>query len=373
MSNNFVQRNTNYKKRNRKKPPVFKFVVAFLSVAVVVGGIVLCTVLIGNNNTQQASTNPQTSDSPAKEQKPTESSAQDTEKPKPKQAFTGYEGDLKYTEKLIKSDELNDLSSEFIALYDTEKDEITYTKNADKKCYPASTTKLLTAIVASRIMDEDDVITVGDELDLVDPESSVANLIKGEKLTFKQLMLALLLPSGNDAAYTMAVSSARKYTGNDNLPVDEAVKVFTDLMNTAAEELGATNSHFVNPDGWHNDNHYTTAKDLIKIANFARSIDIIKTTMSTYDTLETLVSGEEHYWANSNKLINEGEPCYSPYADGMKTGFTDEAGTSIVASFTKDNVTQIAVVMNGSDVYSKYDDALKLAKVGFKQHNIDFY
>lgn len=372
MSNNFVQRNTNYKKRNRKRPTFLKIIVAFLSVAVVVGGVVLCTVLINSNNPQQASAKTQTAESSKKEQKPAESSVQE-EKPQPKPTFTGYDGKLKYTEKIIKSDELGDLSSEFIALYDTEKDEITYTKNADKKCYPASTTKLLTAIVASRIMDEDDVITVGDELDLVDPESSIANLVKGEKLTFKQLMLALLLPSGNDAAYTMAVSSARKYTGNDKLPVDEAVKVFTDLMNTAAEELGATNSHFVNPDGWHNDNHYTTAKDLIKIANFARNIDIIKTTMSTYDTLETLVSGEEHYWANSNKLIDENEPCYSQYADGMKTGFTDEAGTSVVASFTKDDVTQIAVVMNGTDVYSKYDDALKLAKVGFEQHNIDFY
>ncbi len=103
----------------------------------------------------------------------------------------------------------------------------------------------------------------------------------------------MLLPSGNDAAYTIAVASARKFKENDKLPAKEAIEVFAELMNDAATELGAEHSHFTNPDGFHDKNHYTTALDMVKIASYAKSIPLISEICGTYQITQKLKSGEE--------------------------------------------------------------------------------
>lgn len=288
------------------------------------------------------------------------------------------------------------ITSEFIVLYDLTEDKILYRKNSDKKLYPASTTKLLTAIVASQIIPEDTVITVGDEITLIGEESSTAYLEKGMKLTFEMLIDALLLPSGNDAAYTIAVNAAKIYSEDDTLSDKEAVKIFMELVNDAAKQLGCENTHFITPDGWHDDNHYTTAEDLAKIAAYARTIPLIKNSCSkSYVEWELIKDDDEKEikkeideddeeiyedgeirdkiaWYNSNKLILGDSGSYSKYADGMKTGFTDEAGSSVVASATIDNHTLIAVVMNGKTLYSKYNDANLLFSYGFDIYNKNY-
>lgn len=265
------------------------------------------------------------------------------------------------------------VTANYSVLYDATADEIIFEENSDKKCYPASTTKLLTAIVASKIItDPQMIITVGNEIKMIGEESSSAGLRMGMKLTFETLMDALMLPSGNDAAYTMAVTSARIYRNDPSIPNKEAVEIFVDLMNDAANQIGAENSHFVNPDGWHDKNHYTTAKDLAKISIYAKSIPIIANSCKTHYAERKLLKGGMMYWVNTNIMLNDYYGYYSQYCDGLKTGYTDEAGSCVIASATMDNHIFIAVVMDGKDGYSKYDDANLMFKDGFNIYNLKY-
>ena len=133
---------------------------------------------------------------------------------------------------------------------------IIYQKDMDKKMYPASMTKLLTAIVALEHLKPDDLITVGSEINEIPADSSKAGHTRGETLTVKNLIRGLLIPSGNDSANVLAVTVARKIENNQELPYEECIKVFTELMNQKAKQLGATNSHFANAHGYHDENHY---------------------------------------------------------------------------------------------------------------------
>ncbi len=265
------------------------------------------------------------------------------------------------------------ITSEFVVLYDLTSDEIIYEKNSNKKCYPASTTKMLTAIVASSIIkDKDTEITVGNEIELIGAESSTAGLQIGDKLTFEMLLDALMLPSGNDAAYTVAVNTARIYKNDPSISNKEAVSIFMDLVNDAAKQITATDTHFTTPDGWHDDNHYTTAADLAKIATYLRTVPIVKQSASKAYAEWEFLSGGTAVWYNSNKLILGDSGYYSPYVDGIKTGFTDEAGTSVVASASMDGHTLIAVVMNADSLYKKYEEAHLLFTSGFNLYNLEY-
>ncbi len=264
-------------------------------------------------------------------------------------------------------------SAEFIALYDATADEFIYLKNADKKCYPASTTKLLTAIVASQIIkDPDTVITVGDEITLIGEDSSIAYLEQGMQLTFEMLLDALLLPSGNDAAYTIAVNCGRIYADDKKLSNEKAVEVFMELVNDAAGKIGASQTHYVTPDGWHDDNHFTSAIDLVKIGTYAKSIPIVAKSCAKPYAEWKLIKGGSLSWFNSNKLIQWDSGLYSEYCDGLKTGFTDQAGTSVVASATMDGHTFIVSVMNADNLYSKYEDCHKMFKYGFELYKKNY-
>jgi len=265
------------------------------------------------------------------------------------------------------------ITSEFVALYDVTADEVIFSKNYNKKCYPASTTKLLTAITASNIItDPDTVITVGDEIQLIGWDSSRACLEEGMQLTFEMLIDALLLPSGNDAAYTIAVNCGRIYKDDPSLSNEEAVEVFMGLVNDAAKQIGADHTHYVTPDGWHDDDHYTSAQDLVVIGDYAKTIPLISKSCAKAYVEYELIKGGSIAWSNSNKLLLSDSGVYSEYCDGLKTGFTDEAGTSVVASATIDHHTFIAVVMNGENLYSKYEDCNLLFKKAFELYDLDY-
>lgn len=257
------------------------------------------------------------------------------------------------------------LSTEYVVLYDVTHSQILYTKNADQRCYPASTTKLLTASVAAKFCAPDTEFVVGDELSLVAYDSSLALLQKGQRLTFEMLLDALLLPSGNDAAYVMAAGVGRLYAGDDSLPAEEAVAVFVGLMNQTAQRIGATDSHFVTPDGYHDDDHYTTAMDMMRIALYASTFDVVRESYGKSEASHTLLTGEEYYWENSNPLINDWSSCFYTYATGMKTGFTDQAGSCLVASAEKDGIEMIAVTMNALSIDARNNDLRTMFDAAF--------
>lgn len=255
------------------------------------------------------------------------------------------------------------LSSPRIVLYDETHSTVLYSSNASERCYPASLTKLMTAAVAVDQCTPDEIFTAGTELNLVDSQSSKAGLEKGYKLTRDQILDALLLPSGNDAAYTIAAHVGRKVSGDQSLSDIEAVRAFINLMNQKAQEIGATGTHFTDPDGFHDDNHYTTASDMLLIAENARKYDILKTKMAATAVHYTIASGQTVSWENTNKIIDPKSAYYFNGANGMKTGSTDQAGYCVVASAQKNGVTIVAVVMGSP----KHDNCFTDADALFKQ------
>lgn len=225
---------------------------------------------------------------------------------------------------------------ETLVVYDMSSSEKLYGKNETQHIYIASTTKLMTCLVVLSVFHPDDVITVGNEIYLKKPGSSVSLIQPGHRLTVRTLLAALLLPSGNDAAYTVAVNAARRHSGDYSMDNSRAVTYFCNLMNEQARRLGCSDTYFVNPEGWDNAYHYSTGDDMAKIAVAAANNAVIASIANIHRNRFTFASGEWIEWENTNKLLDPESPYYYPYAHGLKTGTTPLAGNCLVAFAEKD-------------------------------------
>lgn len=214
--------------------------------------------------------------------------------------------------------------------------------DGDEKLYPASITKLLTCYTLLQHMDPAEEVTVGDALNLVQEDSSVADLKEGDVLTVEQLVAAMLLPSGNDAAQVAAVAAGRSI-GGSNLPYEEAVKVFVAEMNRQAEQLGMENSHFANPDGFHHEDHYTTIDDLVRLCEVVLTEPaILKYTGMAVDSVK--LEDRELEWMNTNYLLHDDAALYQSNTIGLKTGYTEKAGNCLISAFfMEDRILLIGV------------------------------
>lgn len=244
--------------------------------------------------------------------------------------------------------QLDALSTDINAcvVYDVGAGEIIYGKNEKAHIYIASTTKLMTCLVALSVFGPDDVITVGNEINLRKAGSSVSLIQPGHKLKLRTLLAALLLPSGNDAAYTVAVNTARKHSGDYTMDNARAVTYFCGLMNDSARALGCYDTYFVNPEGWDNSNHYSTAEDMTKISLAALNNQVIASIANIHSNRFYFASGENIVWNNTNKLLDPESTYYYPYAHGLKTGSTPLAGYCLVAHAEK-NGRQLLVLAFG--------------------------
>jgi len=250
-------------------------------------------------------------------------------------------------------------------LIDAKTGEVLFEKNANQKAYPASTTKILTAYIAlsqGYSMDEE-IIPSRNSVMSVPTGSSIAYFSENEKLTLEQVLYGLLLPSGNDAANILAEH------------ISGSASTFSDLMNVTAEKLGATNSHFMNPSGLHDNDHYTTAADLAKIAQQVMKIDKFReiVAQSKYDMPATNVSKQVRTFINTNKLLTSGGEYFYPYATGIKTGYTSQASNCLVASASKDGTDLITVVLGGHIIpvnkSAVYLDTIALFNYGFENYH----
>ena len=225
-----------------------------------------------------------------------------------------------------------------------------YAREADKQAYPASTTKIMTAILALENGNLDDAFMVGQEIEgttiKFSSYSSLMGLQVGEMVTLRDLVYGLMLVSGNDAGEAIA-----KHVGGN-------VDGFVNLMNQKAASLGMSNTHFTNPHGVQNDNHYTTARDLATLAAYALKNPDFCAIMQTqtYTVPANNVRQTELVLNNSNRLLRavDGDPMTTvyPYAIGIKTGDTDSAGKCIVAAAEKDGARIICVLLGDSaDLY----------------------
>lgn len=230
----------------------------------------------------------------------------------------------------------------------------------DEKLYPASITKLMSVYVMLQYMDESDVVTVGDALTLVQPDSSLANLQAGDQLTVSQLVAAMMLPSGNDAAQTAAVATGRVIADNQNLTPAEASQVFVQQMNEQAQALGMIGTHFANADGFHDDNHYTTMEDLRILAEKILADPTIVGYTSRREETVNLLDGERT-WKNTNYLLHPQMGSYIPGTIGLKTGYTSAAGSCLMSAFfVEDRLLIIGVFGAPAHTDDRYLDTVEL-------------
>lgn len=238
------------------------------------------------------------------------------------------------------------LSAEASILMDARTGQVLYEWNADERLANASTTKILTAIVVVENSNLQDKVTVSERA--ASTGESGINLTAGEQLTVEQLLYALMLQSANDAATALA-----EHVGG-------SVENFADMMNAKAASLGATNTHFVNPHGLDDPNHYTTARDLAIIGSYAMRIPLIRqiAVTPTYT-----IPWPGHPWDRVATAHNKFLSMYQ-YANGIKTGLTDRAGYCLVGSACKDGRELISVVL-GCSHETFYTDTITLMEYGF--------
>lgn len=232
----------------------------------------------------------------------------------------------------------------------------------DEALAPASLTKLLTAYTALQCMDIDQVVTVGEEITWIDPDSSRAWIEQGQELTVEMLIQGMLLPSGNDAAYTLAVAGGLVLAEDPELDRRQAYNLFVDEMNGQARALGMKHSHFMNPDGIDEEGHYTTVNDLRILSQAVMGDPLIMKYAGMAKAEVVLASGEAITWTNSNRLLHpDQEEYYTPQAIGLKTGSTDDAGKCLISVFERPDGSHLIIGVLGSlDDHSRYTDTLLL-------------
>ncbi len=221
---------------------------------------------------------------------------------------------------------------------------VIWSKNADERLPMASTTKIMTALVALENCDIDKIVEVSPQA--VGIEGSSIYLYAGEKLSMENLLYALLLESANDAAAAIAIE------------VGGSIENFAEMMNAKAEELGLENTHFKNPHGLDDPEHYTSASDLAKIAACALKNSKFKEIVSTYKKTIPLNETEGvRLLINHNKMLKNYDG-----AIGMKTGFTKKSGRCLVSAAERDNVQIIAVTL---DAPNDWQDHKSMLDYGF--------
>jgi D-alanyl-D-alanine carboxypeptidase (penicillin-binding protein 5/6) len=227
---------------------------------------------------------------------------------------------------------------------------------------PASLTKLFTIYVALRHLDADAVVTVGEEVTWIEKDSSVAAVKEGNRLTVEMLVQGMMMQSGNDAAYALAVAAGRQITGDPEMGARDALAAFMDEMNLQARELGLVDSYFVTPDGYDAVGHRTTAENLMRIALLVLKEPMIVRFAAMPQAVVTFASGENYTWKNTNWMMREEEhpELYCPEVTGLKTGGTSKAGKCIIATFDDGERQLLIGVLGCEEIEERFEDALYL-------------
>ena len=263
-----------------------------------------------------------------------------------------------------KEDIFKNITAPNLLLAETETGRILYERNADEKIYPASLTKLMTAILVVENCELDEIVTISENAVLSVPTGYVnANLQIGEELTVEDLLYVMLIPSANDAANALA-----EHVGGN-------IESFSTMMNSRAKELGCTGSNFTNPSGLHQETHYTTTRDLFLISQKAVENNLIKKIIGT--TTYTLPSTnkytkEPRIFTTTNYMIRESlKKYYCDYCIGAKTGYTGEAKNCVVEFANKDGIKLTAIIMGEEAKVKgqKFLDAKEMFEYVFKNYN----
>ena len=248
------------------------------------------------------------------------------------------------------------VNAEAAAVLSLSDQQVIFQKNVFERMHPASITKVMTALLAVRYGDLSEEITVGDEAVITEAGASLCNIKPGDRLTLKQLLYGLMLPSGNDAGAAIAVHMAGSLEG------------FADMMNAEARRIGATDTHFVNPHGLTEDTHLTTAYDLYLIMKEALQYPVFREIIgtTTYPVSYTDGTGSvvTQTWQNSNRyLTGTVETPQGLHVLGGKTGTTNAAGYCLMIA-SEDDLGQeyVSVVLkagNRPDLYENMTNIIR--------------
>ncbi len=238
------------------------------------------------------------------------------------------------------------ISAQNAILIEANSGEVLYEKNAEKKAYPASITKIVTALIAIENGDPNKKAKISENAAGV--EGSSIYLEKGELISLQDLIYGLMLRSGNDAA--IAISEE----------IGGSTEDFVAMMNKRVKELGAANTNFTNPNGLHNPEHYTTAKDMAIISREAMKNAEFKQIASAKSWVTDRGDGKYNYFYNKNKVVYQYEG-----GTGIKIGYTKAAGRTLVASSERNGMELICVVMNAPDWFQ---DTFKLMDYAYNQY-----
>lgn len=257
--------------------------------------------------------------------------------------------------------ESRELTARKAFVYDCVADSFAYLHGSETDTvFPASITKLFALHVALLYLDPAQTVTAGDALDLVGELASLAEIQKGDVLTVEMLVQGTLMPSGCDATYILAAETGRLLSGDQSLPAAEAVKRFVDEMNNQAALNGMTGTHFVTPDGNHDDDHYTCLRDLVTIAKLVLANETMMRYTHIGKATVTFESGRSQTWENTNLLLTPSSGYYCPFTIGLKTGRTNEAGSCLLSVFDINGSRCIIGAFDCPQREDRFDDALQL-------------
>ena len=255
------------------------------------------------------------------------------------------------------------LISKSAILMDNKTGKILYAKNENEKMYPASTTKIVTAILTLENCNLNDIITVSYDAIISIPDGySSASLQVDEQLTVEQLLQLLLVHSANDAANVLA-----EYVGG-------SIESFISMMNTKMNELGISHTHFTNTFGMHDEEHYTTAQDLANIMKYCiKNDNFRKLAGSASCAIPATNKYAPRRYTSTNQLIVPNNNIYYPYLTSGKTGYTSQAGDCLVSCGYKDNLELICVILGGktiNGISTRFSETKDLFEYGYNNYSI---
>ncbi len=260
---------------------------------------------------------------------------------------------IDWSDELIETAKTSDepkINSRAAVIYDRKSGKVIWGKSENERRPMASTTKIMTAIVVLENVGLEDIVTVSKKA--AGTGGSRLGLKVNDKITVNNLLYGLLLVSGNDAAVALA-----EYVGG-------SVEGFAEKMNEKAKDMGLENTHFITPHGLDMDNHYTTAFELAKMADYALNIDKFASIVNTKN-IGISINGRSKNLTNTNELLGN---LYG--VNGVKTGFTNGANRCLVTSVNRDGMNIITVVLGADTKKDRSNDSIKLIEYAYTNYEI---
>ena len=269
-----------------------------------------------------------------------------------------------------------ELASQSAILVEETTGKVLYEKDADERLYPASLTKLVTALLVLEHFSPNEFVVTGSEIHEIPWDSSRAFHVEGETLSIENLIRGLVIPSGNETACVAARAVVERAKGTDAIDDMDYLMIeaeFCRMMNEFARNLGAIGTNFENPHGYHHEEHYSTARDMMLISRAAMDNALIRQTARELGYIgngaglhaDPALTTQHYNWQTHNKLIEPASEFFYPYATGIKTGFTTPAGFCLASSAERDGRRLIAVVLNAPTEDDRWFDTHELFEFGF--------